>query len=100
MSTSPRRGRRLLLLALVVALAAGAAFAFLQGARATARVKAVNRDTAIDAVTGSVVVDAEGGFKELRSEAAGKVVTANLRPGTHFRKGDVLGQLDTTEPDT
>ena len=99
MSTSPRRGRRLLLLALVVALAAGGAFVFLQGARATARVKAANRDTAIDAVTGSVVVDAEGGFKELKSEAAGKVVTANLRPGTHFRKGDVLVQLDTTELD-
>jgi len=99
MSTSPRSGRRLLLLTLVVALAAGGAFAFFQGARATARVKAANRDTAIDAVTGSVVVDAEGGFKELRSEAAGKVVTANLRPGTHFRKGDVLVQLDTTELD-
>jgi len=99
MFTSSRSGRRLLLPALAVALAAGVAFAFFQGTRATARVKAANRDTAIDAVTGSVVVDAEGGFKELRSEAAGKVVTAILRPGTHFRKGEVLVQLDTTELD-
>jgi len=99
MFTSSRSGRRLLLPALAVALAAGVAFAFFEGTRATARVKAANRDTAIDAVTGSVVVDAEGGFKELRSEAAGKVVTAILRPGTHFRKGEVLVQLDTTELD-
>jgi RND family efflux transporter MFP subunit len=62
-------------------------------------VKAVNRDMAVDAVTGSVVVHAEGGFKELKSEAPGKVVQANLKPGSHFKKGDVLVQLDTTEID-
>jgi RND family efflux transporter MFP subunit len=67
--------------------------------RSTARVKAVNRDVAVDAVTGSVVVHADGGFRDLKSEAAGKVAVANIKPGSHFQKGDVLVQLDTTELD-
>jgi RND family efflux transporter MFP subunit len=83
----------------ILAVLAAGAVAVVHNLRDTARVKAVNRDTAIDAVTGSVVVQADGGFKELRAEAGGKVSVANIKPGSHFRKGDVLVQLDTTELD-
>lgn len=99
MAVNRNKGSILLKLGLVLLVLAGVAVAVLQNIRDTARVKPVNRDTAIDAVTGSVVVHADGGFKELKSEAAGKVVVANLKPGSHFKKGDVLVQLDTTELD-
>ncbi len=92
-------GSVLLKLGLFILLLAGITAGILYNIRDTARVKPVNRDTAADAVTGSVVVDAEGGFKQLKIEAAGKVVVANLTPGTDFKKGDVLVQLDTTELD-
>jgi RND family efflux transporter MFP subunit len=97
---APRNNGNLVLkLALLLAVLAGTAFLVLQNLQGTARVKPVNRDMAVDAVTGSVVVQADGGFKELKSEAAGKVVMANIKPGSHFKKGDVLVQLDTTELD-
>lgn len=99
MPANPSKGGLLVRIAVVLAVLAAAAFAVVHNLRDTARVKAVNRDTAIDAVTGSVVVQADGGFKELRSEAAGKVTVANIKPGSSFRKGDVLVQLDTTELD-
>lgn len=93
------KGSLLLKLAVVLVVLAGAAGFILQNLQGTARVKPVNRDTAVDAVTGSVEVAADGGFKELKSEAAGKVVVANIKPGSDFKKGDVLVQLDTTEID-
>lgn len=99
MQANPSKGGLLVRIAVALAVLAAVTVAVLHNLRDTARVKAVNRDTAIDAVTGSVVVQADGGFKELRSEAAGKVVVANIKPGSHFRKGDVLVQLDTTELD-
>ncbi|MBI5689449.1 MAG: efflux RND transporter periplasmic adaptor subunit [Verrucomicrobia bacterium] len=92
-------GRILLKLGVVILVLAGAGVAWLYSNRDVARVKAVNRDTAIDAVTGSVIVNADGGFRELKSEAAGKVKIANIKPSSHFKKGDVLVQLDTTELD-
>ena len=99
MQANPSKGGLIVRLAVVLAVLAAAGVAIVHSLRETARVKAVNRDTAIDAVTGSVVVQADGGFKELRMEAAGKVKVANIEPGSSFRKGDVLVQLDTTELD-
>ncbi|MFM9080084.1 MAG: efflux RND transporter periplasmic adaptor subunit [Opitutaceae bacterium] len=99
MQANPSKGSLLARIAVVLAVLAAAGFAVVHNLRDTAKVKAVNRDTAIDAVTGSVLVQADGGFKELKSEAAGKVKVANLKPGSHFTKGDVLVQLDTTELD-
>jgi len=93
------KGSLLLKIAVGLAVLAGGGLLFLQNLQGTARVKPVNRDTAVDAVTGSVVVEADGGFKELKSEAAGKVVIANIKPGSDFKRGDVLVQLDTTEID-
>ncbi len=97
MPANPSKGGLLVRIAVVLAVLAAAAFAVVHNLRDTARVKAVNRDTAIEAVTGSVVVQADGGFKELRSEAAGKVTVANIKPGSSFRKCDVHVQLDTTD---
>ena len=99
MHANPSKGGLIVRLAVVLAVLAAAGVAIVHSLRDTARVKAVNRDTANDAVTGSVVVQADGGFKELRMEAAGKVKVANIEPGSSFRKGDVLVQLDTTELD-
>lgn len=93
------QGSVLLKLGVVLLVLAGAGVAVFYNLRDTARVKLVNRDTAVDAVTGSVVVHAEGGFKELKCEAAGKVKIANIKPSSDFKRGDVLVQLDTTELD-
>jgi len=63
-----------------------------------ARVKIVGRGLASDAVTGSVSVAADGGYKEVKSEAGGKVIDAQaINKGEHFKKGDPLVQLDTTD---
>lgn len=99
MPAKKNNGSILLKLGLALLVLAGIAAAVFFNVRDTARVKLVNRDDAIDAVTGSVVVEAEGGFKELKCEAAGKVAVANIKPGDPFKKGDVLVQLDTTELD-
>lgn len=92
------RGRVLLKLGLVLLVLAviGVAVAYrLQG---TARVKLVQRGTAVDAVTGTVSVDADGGTRELKSEAAGKVVWCEaLDAGRKFKEGDKLLELDATE---
>jgi RND family efflux transporter MFP subunit len=99
MLSKNNRGRAWWKVLLALMVLAGGVVAVLYNLRSTARVKAVNRDVAVDAVTGSVVVHADGGFRDLKSEAAGKVVVANIKPGSHFQKGDVLVQLDTTELD-
>lgn len=89
----------LLKLGIVLLVLGGIAFAALNGFQKTARVKAAKRDSAVDAVTGSVFVDADGGIhKELKAEADGKVLKCDaIVRGRKFKKGDVLLQLDTTE---
>lgn len=92
-------GRFLLKLGLVLVVLAGLAVAAFNGLQKTARVKLAKPDTAVDAVTGSVMVDADGGTnKELKAEADGKVVACeNIVEGRQFKEGDVLVQLDTLE---
>ncbi|MBL9189301.1 MAG: efflux RND transporter periplasmic adaptor subunit [Opitutaceae bacterium] len=82
--------------AVLVALAAGGYLVF-RNLQPTAIVKLATRDTAVDAVTGSVSVSADGGIRSLVSEAAGKVIACNIDPASHFKKGDVLVRLDTKE---
>ncbi|MDP3071574.1 MAG: efflux RND transporter periplasmic adaptor subunit [Opitutaceae bacterium] len=84
--------------ALLVVLAAGGYFVF-RNLQSTALVKLATRDTAVDAVTGSVTVFADGGVRELKIQVLGKVATTNIKPGTPFKKGDVLVSLDTKELD-
>lgn len=99
MSAPKNKGGVVLKLIVALVLLSAAGFAVFFNLQGTARVKPAGRDTAVDAVTGSVVVHADGGMKELKSEAAGKVVVANIKPGSRFNKGDVLVQLDTTDLD-
>lgn len=93
-------GRALVNVALVLVVLAAAGVVVYRSLRETARVKAVNRDTAVDAVTGTVLVTADGGFKEVKSEAPGKVKLAQaINKNSKFKAGDPLVQLDTTDLD-
>lgn len=98
---APRNnGRTLVKVAVVLVVLAVAAFVVLRETQATARVKAVGRDTAVDAVTGTVVVSAEGGYKEVKSEAEGKVLQAGaITKNARFKAGETLVQLDTSDLD-
>jgi RND family efflux transporter MFP subunit len=92
-------GRVLLKLGIVLLVLAAIAFAMFNGLQKTAIVKAAKVDTAVDAVTGSVAVDADGGtVKELKSESEGKVIACEkINVGTSFKENDVLLELDATE---
>ncbi|MBL9202034.1 MAG: efflux RND transporter periplasmic adaptor subunit [Opitutaceae bacterium] len=99
MPAKNNNGRVLPVLGVVlVLLAAGGYFAF-QNLQATARVKLATRDTAVDAVTGSVTIFADRGVRDLKIQVPGIVLSTNIKPGTHFKKGDVLVSLDTKEID-
>jgi RND family efflux transporter MFP subunit len=92
-------GRILLKVGIALIVLAGIAYAAFNSLQKTARVKAAKRDTAVDAVTGSVAVDADGGTnKELKAEADGKVIACDkITQGTKFKEDDVLLELDATE---
>ena len=100
MSAKKNNGSVLLKLALVLVLLAGIGVALFLGFQGTARVEAVKRDTAVDAVTGSARVDADGGLKELVSELPGRVIWCEaIDPGRSFKTGEKLVQLDTADLD-
>ncbi len=99
MRANSQQGSLLVKLGVALVVVAIAGYFLFRNFQVTAVVKAVGRDTAVDAVTGSVTIFADGGMKELKTEAAGRVKTAAIKPGSHFKKGDILVQLDTTELD-
>ncbi len=91
-------GRILLKLGVVLLLLAAAGWLGLQQLQPTATVKLAKRDNAVDAVTGTVHVDADGGTKKLDSQAGGIVAWCEpIDAGRKFKEGDVLLRLDTTE---
>ncbi len=91
-------GSVLLKLGLVLVVLAVAGYFAQQRLQVTARVKAVSRGDASDAVTGTVAVDADGGTKELTSDLPGRVLMCErIDPGSHFKEKDVLVQLDDSE---
>lgn len=100
MVVKKNKGSLLVNLAVVLVVLAAAGFFVYRNLQGTARVKKAERGAAVDAVTGSVTVNADGGIVPLPSEAPGKVVMTNIKPGSSFKKGDVLVQLDTSELDT
>jgi RND family efflux transporter MFP subunit len=90
--------RVVLKVGLVLVLIAAVAVLALNSFRPTATVAAVKRDKAVQAVTGSVEVRAEGEIFELKSQAGGVVEwQAALQPGALFKEKDVLLRLDTTD---
>ncbi|MEN9632094.1 MAG: hypothetical protein RL077_498 [Verrucomicrobiota bacterium] len=100
MFTKKNNGRVLVNLALGLLVAAGVGVGLFWGFQGTARVEAVKRDNAVDAVTGNARVDADGGLRELSSEVAGRVVWCEgIDPGHVFKLGDKLVQLDTADLD-
>ena len=85
-------------LAVVLAVVVAAAWLAFNGFRATAVVATVRRDAAVDIVTGSVVVHADGDLKEVKSEADGRVAwCAALDAGRPFKQGDELMRLDSED---
>ncbi len=97
MLVKKNKGSLLVKLGVVLVVLAAVGFVVFRNLQVTARVKAAERGNAVDAVTGSVTVSADGGIVALPSEAAGKVIATNIEPGSSFKKGDLLVQLDTAE---
>src|SRR5688572_7425310 len=98
MFAKKNNGGILLKLGLVLVVLAAIGVGIYFSLRSTARVIAVKRELAEDAVTGSVTVDADGGIKELKSDAEGRVIDVHkIKPGSKFKKGDPLVLLDPTD---
>ena len=64
--------------------------------RGEALVSKASQGVAVNAVPGSVAVEAEY-IMEIKSEIGGRVSTCNLLPGMLVKEGDVLIQLDTQD---
>jgi RND family efflux transporter MFP subunit len=73
---------------------AGLAGTWLYLNRPVAKVVRVARGPAVDAVPGSVIVDAEYQM-DLKSEVGGRIVKSALDDGKHVKEGEFLVQLDT-----
>ena len=83
---------------LVLALLAAAGYFVWQSFSSTAIVEPVRLGKAVDAVTGSVNVNADGGIRPLKSEAPGRVIKCDaLDEDAPFKDGDVLVELDSSE---
>jgi len=93
----PNRKSRLgLKVVLVLAVLTGAAFVVVGFLRPEARVASVVAGKAVNAVPGSVTVQAEY-IMELKSEADGRMLTSELDPGLRVSKDAVLAQIDPTD---
>ncbi|MGH7946418.1 MAG: efflux RND transporter periplasmic adaptor subunit [Opitutaceae bacterium] len=98
MSAKNGSSRFILNLLIVVALLAVAGYVAWRNFSSTAIVQPVRRGKAVDAVTGSVNVNADGGIRPLKSEAAGRVIECDaLTEDQPFKEGDVLVELDSSE---
>lgn len=96
-STPRARPKRsgLTLIALLVILVAAAVGYFVFGVP-TAKVAVVTAGKALNAVPGSVLVQAEYAM-ELKTEAEGRLISSNMDPGKPVKEGEVLAQIDTAD---
>jgi RND family efflux transporter MFP subunit len=90
MTLTPSLKKWLIIAAAVVAVVLIVAWVI----KPTARVMAVTKGRAINAVPGSVTVQAEYQM-ELKSETSGRVIKSELDPGQKVAAGTVLVQIDT-----
>lgn len=98
MSAKNGSSRAFLKLVLVVGVLAAIGVVAYRSFGATAVVEPVRRGKAVDAVTGSVNVNADGGIRPLKSEAAGRVIKCDaLAEDKVFKKDDVLVELDASD---
>jgi RND family efflux transporter MFP subunit len=81
---------------LVVLAAAGFAVRYFM--RPVAKVAVVVSGPAINAVPGSVVIEAEKAM-DLKSEIGGRMLTSALDPGKVVKEGELLVQIDTRDID-
>lgn len=84
----------LIRLTLVVGLLVAAVFVTLFFLRPVATVAAVRRDTAIDAVPGTVTVRAERPYRVV-AEVGGRIAQSDLKIGQAVTMGDLLVQMDS-----
>jgi len=94
MANKPSRLWLQLLAAAAVLVAAGYGLSYYL--RPVAQVVLVKRGKAVSGKPGSVVVQAER-ETDLKSEYGGRILRSVLRPGTQFKAGEFLVQLDTRE---
>ncbi len=73
-------------------------FGLILWTRPTAVVVPVVRGVAVNAVPGSVVVNAEYTM-DIKSELGGRIVQSELEPGKRFAKGDLLVHIDPRDVD-
>ena len=93
----PSNSSRLALKLVVgTAILAAAGFGVFYALRPMAKVVAVVRDKAVNAVPGSIVVMAEYEM-DLRGEFPGRITRSELDPGKQVKRGDFLVQIDTSE---
>lgn len=79
---------------IVVVIFGGVGWFLKDGMTPTAIVATASIGTAVDAVPGTVEVEADL-VMELRSEIGGRIVQGTLRPGQSVSRGEVLIQMDT-----
>lgn len=101
MTVQKNRGGILLKLVVVLLVLAAAGVYVFTSFQRPAVVKAASQADAADAVSGSVLVDAEGGTRrELKSEAEGKVIACDkVKANGDFKAGEELVKLDTEDLD-
>jgi len=92
-SAPSRLGVKLVVLTLAVMIVAFVAQSLL---RPVARTEPAYKGIAINAVPGSVVVQAEY-IMDLKSEAEGRLLSSELDPGKKVIQGDVLVQIDPAD---
>ena len=84
------RGRQIVAVSVLISLAVG----LIYFTRPVAKVVRAVRGKAVNAVPGSVIVDAEYEM-ELKSERGGHLIKSALDEGEHVKEGEFLVQLDT-----
>ncbi len=83
---------------LFLVVVAALIFGLSRWTRPVALVAEVTRGRAVDAVPGSVVVEAEFTM-EIKSEIGGRLIRSTLDPGKRFPDGSLLVQIDTGDID-
>ncbi|HVU34788.1 MAG TPA: efflux RND transporter periplasmic adaptor subunit [Opitutaceae bacterium] len=98
MSAQPAKPRLVLKTGIAIVVVVVLVLVLFNQFRSTASVATVYRGTAVDSVTGSVVVHADKDLQEIKSEMAGRVIWIDPRQlGQPFKKGEPIVKLDASD---
>lgn len=87
-------------LVVILAVLAAAAIAGVYLMRPVAKVVVVTKGQALNIVSGSVVIQAEGGLRSLTGDVGGRILWCDpLDPGKPIKEGEELVRLDTGDID-